>query len=81
MIFLTAALMAPKELNAQDLTIDYRFNAAAPDTENYLSYKSGIRYIEANKDTFDAISGGFRGLLLFPVVSDKTRVDDVFFFF
>jgi hypothetical protein len=88
-------------LSAQDLTIDYRYNVSGPDAGNYLSYTSAIRYIAADKDAFDAvsgasrqkstslfapiqtdimgratISGGFRGLLLFPLASDATRTED-----
>jgi hypothetical protein len=88
-------------LSAQDLSIDYRFNVSGPDSGNYLTYKSAIRYIEANKDVFDAgtgaskhkstslfapiqtdimgratISAGLRGLLLFPLANDGTRVAD-----
>ncbi|MHC6203664.1 hypothetical protein ACYULU_10780 [Breznakiellaceae bacterium SP9] len=47
-------------LFAQDLTIDYRYNVSGPDSNNYLSYKSAIRYIEANKDSFDAVTGASR---------------------
>ena len=39
---------------AQDLSIDYRYNVSGPDPNNYLTYKSAIRYIEANKDAYDA---------------------------
>ncbi|MDR1398983.1 MAG: hypothetical protein LBJ41_03575 [Treponema sp.] len=45
---------------AQDLSIDFRYNCAQQDSGNYLSYTSGIRYIEANKDSFDAVSGASR---------------------
>jgi hypothetical protein len=44
-------------LSAQDLTVDYRFNCNGPDGGNYLSYKSAIRYIAAEKDAYDAVSG------------------------
>jgi hypothetical protein len=44
-------------LSAQDLTIDYRYNTSGKRDENYLSYKSAIRYIAADKDTFDAVTG------------------------
>jgi hypothetical protein len=44
-------------LSAQDLTIDYRYDASGSAQGNYLSYRSAIRYIEADKDTFDAMSG------------------------
>ena len=47
-------------LCAQDLSIDYRFNVSGPDPNNYLTYKSAIRYIEANKDAYDAASGASR---------------------
>ncbi|MDR2303584.1 MAG: hypothetical protein LBE10_03245 [Treponema sp.] len=88
-------------LSAQDLTIDYRYNVSGPDSGNYLTYTSAIRYIAADKDAFDAvsgasrqkstslfapiqtdimgratISGGFRGLLLFPLAPDSMRTED-----
>jgi hypothetical protein len=88
-------------LSAQDLTIDYRYNTAGPDSGNYLSYTSAIRYIAAEKDSFDAvsgasrqkstslfapiqwdimgratISGGFRGLLLYPVAPNSIPKED-----
>ena len=88
-------------LSAQDLSIDYRYNVSGPDPENYLTYKSAIRYIEANQDAYDGasgaskykstslfapiqtdimgkatISGGLRGLLLFPLAADSTRLED-----
>jgi hypothetical protein len=88
-------------LAAQDLSIDYRFDVSGRTEGNYLSYTSAIRYIAADKDTFDAvsgasrqkstslfapiqtdimgratISGGFRGLLLFPLAADATRIED-----
>ncbi|MDR2738228.1 MAG: hypothetical protein LBB68_00115 [Treponema sp.] len=44
-------------LSAQDFTVDYRLNPARPDGDNYLSYKSAIRYIAAEKDSYDAVSG------------------------
>jgi hypothetical protein len=44
-------------LSAQDLTIDYRYNTTGPDKGNYLTYTSAIRYIAAEKDAFDAVSG------------------------
>jgi hypothetical protein len=44
-------------VQAQDLIIDYRFNVNRADSENYLSYRSAIRYIAAEKDSFDAASG------------------------
>ncbi|MDR1970326.1 MAG: hypothetical protein LBQ46_00245 [Treponema sp.] len=47
-------------LSAQDLSIDYRLNPAGPDGGNYLSYKSAIRYIAAEKDSYDAVSGASR---------------------
>ncbi|MDR2633235.1 MAG: hypothetical protein LBC51_06385 [Treponema sp.] len=47
-------------IGAQDLNIDFRYNCARSDPGNYLSYTSAIRYIEANKDTFDAVSGASR---------------------
>jgi hypothetical protein len=47
-------------LSAQDLSIDYRFDVSGRAGGNYLSYTSAIRYIAANKDTFDAVSGASR---------------------
>ncbi|MDR3147382.1 MAG: hypothetical protein LBU00_03275 [Treponema sp.] len=47
-------------LSAQDLTVDYRLNTAGPDGGNYLSYQSAIRYIAAEKDAFDAVTGASR---------------------
>ncbi|MDR3247549.1 MAG: hypothetical protein LBT39_02080 [Treponema sp.] len=50
-------LMAGGVLSAQDFTVDYRYNYSGPDGQNYLTYKSAIRYIAAEKDAFDAGSG------------------------
>jgi hypothetical protein len=47
-------------LSAQDLCIDYRFDVSGRTGGNYLSYTSAIRYIAANKDSFDAVSGASR---------------------
>jgi hypothetical protein len=47
-------------LFAQDFTVDYRLNPGGPDGGNYLSYKSAIRYIAAEKDTHDAVTGASR---------------------
>jgi hypothetical protein len=47
-------------LSAQDLTIDYRYNVSRQDGGNYLSYTSAIRYIAAEQDSFDAVSGASR---------------------
>jgi hypothetical protein len=44
-------------LPAQDLSIDYRFDVSGRAEGNYLSYTSAIRYIAADKDSFDTISG------------------------
>jgi hypothetical protein len=44
-------------LSAQDLSIDYRFDVSGRTGENYLSYTSAIRYIAADKDSFDAATG------------------------
>jgi hypothetical protein len=99
--FLGAGAFSAPALFAQDLSIDYRYNVSGPDSGNYLTYKSAIRYIEANKDTYDAatgaskskstslfapiqtdimgkatISAGLRGLLLFPLSNDSTRIED-----
>jgi hypothetical protein len=99
--FALAAVFSGALVYAQDLSIDYRFNVAGPDPNNYLTYKSAIRYIEAIQDGYDAatgaskhkstslfapiqtdimgkatISGGLRGLLLFPLADDATRTGD-----
>jgi len=42
---------------AQDLKIDYQFNTAAGDTNNYFTFTGPIRYMEANKDQLDAVTG------------------------
>jgi hypothetical protein len=47
-------------ISAQDLSIDYRFDVSGRTEGNYLSYKSAIRYIAADKDSFDAVSGASR---------------------
>jgi hypothetical protein len=47
-------------LLAQDLSIDYRFDVSGRTGGNYLSYTSAIRYISADKDSFDAASGASR---------------------
>jgi hypothetical protein len=44
-------------LSAQDLSIDYRYDTSGPAQGNYLTYRSAIRYIAADKDAFDAASG------------------------
>jgi hypothetical protein len=54
---ITAALLSPAITEAQDLTIDYRYNVSGPAPDNYLTYKSAIRYIEADQDAYDAASG------------------------
>ncbi|MDR2376890.1 MAG: hypothetical protein LBD96_10700 [Treponema sp.] len=47
-------------LSAQDLSIDYRYDTSGSGRGNYLSYTSAIRYIAADKDAFDAVSGASR---------------------
>jgi hypothetical protein len=47
-------------LSAQDLSIDYRFDVSGRTGGNYLSYTSAIRYIAADKDSFDAVTGASR---------------------
>jgi hypothetical protein len=44
-------------LSAQDLSIDYQYNVSGRTEGNYLSYTSAIRYIAADKDSFDAATG------------------------
>ena len=58
--FLFVLMFAGGIIFAQDLNIDYRFNPSGSNTGNYLSYKSAIRYIAAEKDAFDAVSGASR---------------------
>jgi hypothetical protein len=67
-IFLGGAL-----LSAQDLSIDYRFDVSGSAAGNYLSYTSAIRYIAADKDAFDTVSGASRQKstsLFAPIQSD-----------
>jgi hypothetical protein len=100
-VVISATAFFSLTLPAQDMSIDYRYNVSGPDAGNYLTYKSAIRYIEANRDSYDAVSGasrykstslfapiqtdimgratisaGVRGLLLFAVAPDTTRVED-----
>jgi len=42
---------------AQDLKIDFQVNVAAADAGNYFTFSGPIRYMAANKDTFDAATG------------------------
>ena len=42
---------------AQDLKIDYQFNTAKADSGNYFSFIGPIRYMSADKDTFDSKTG------------------------
>jgi hypothetical protein len=60
-------------LSAQDLSIDYRFDVSGGGQGNYLTYTSAIRYVAANKDSFDAVSGASRQKstsLFAPIQSD-----------
>ncbi|MDR2484090.1 MAG: hypothetical protein LBD55_01685 [Treponema sp.] len=101
-IFLAGILLAMTRFAAaQELTINFRYNLAQPDSSNYLSFRSPIRYVAVEKDTFDGVSGaskfkstalfgpvqtdmmgkatfpgGVRGLLLFPVASYDTCIED-----
>ncbi|MDR1306669.1 MAG: hypothetical protein LBK74_03750 [Treponema sp.] len=59
-VFIVMVLTCGALLAAQDLSIDYRFNVSGRAEGNYLSYTSAIRYIAADKDTFDAVSGASR---------------------
>jgi hypothetical protein len=94
-------LVITQGLAAQELVINYRYNTANPDSSNYLSFRSPIRYVGVEKDSLDSISGasklksttlfspiqtdmlgkatfpsGVRGLLLYPVAPDSTRIED-----
>ncbi|MDR2535473.1 MAG: hypothetical protein LBD29_05505 [Treponema sp.] len=94
-------LVATQFLSAQELVIKYQYNTANADGANYLSFRSPIRYVGVEKDTFDRISGaskfkstalfspiqtdmlgkatfpsGVRGLFLFPVADENTRLED-----
>jgi len=43
---------------SEDLKIDFRLNLAKPDVENnYISFSGNIRYMAADKDQYDAVSG------------------------
>jgi hypothetical protein len=55
--FAVLLLLLGTALFAQDLSIDYRYNVSGPDSKNYLTYKSSIRYIEAKEDAYDAATG------------------------
>jgi hypothetical protein len=59
-IFCVVLLGCGALLSAQDLSIDYRFNVLGRNEGNYLSYTSAIRYVAADKDAFDAVSGASR---------------------
>jgi hypothetical protein len=56
-LFTGVLLLAAGRLAAQDFSVDYRYRPSGPDSQNYLTYKSAIRYIAAEKDAFDAVSG------------------------
>jgi hypothetical protein len=56
-LFAVLAVVCGGLLSAQDLAIDYRYDTAGSGRENYLSYRSAIRYIAADKDAFDATTG------------------------
>jgi hypothetical protein len=57
LVFIAVLFGCGALLSAQDLSIDYRFNVTGRAEGNYLSYTSAIRYITADKDSFDAVSG------------------------
>jgi hypothetical protein len=60
-------------ISAQDLSIDYRFDVSGGARGNYLSYTSAIRYVAADKDSFDAVTGASRQKstsLFAPIQSD-----------
>ncbi|MDR0525648.1 MAG: hypothetical protein LBG90_07245 [Spirochaetaceae bacterium] len=101
-LFVGCILLAITQFaSAQELIINYRYNTTGPDSSNYLSFRSPIRYVGVEKDSVDSVSGaskfksttlfspiqtdmlgkatfpaGVRGLLLFPVASDATRIED-----
>jgi hypothetical protein len=56
-LFVFLAALCGGMLSAQDLTIDYRYDTSGGAQGNYLTYRSAIRYIAADKDAFDAVSG------------------------
>jgi hypothetical protein len=56
-LFVLLAALCGGMLPAQDLAIDYRYDTSGGAQGNYLSYSSAIRYIAADKDAFDAVSG------------------------
>jgi hypothetical protein len=55
--FFIVLLACGASVSAQVLSIDYRYNVSGGAEGNYLSYTSAIRYISADKDTFDAATG------------------------
>jgi hypothetical protein len=57
LIFIVLIAVSGAALSAQDLAIDYRYDTSGLSQGNYLSYRSAIRYIAADKDTFDAVTG------------------------
>jgi hypothetical protein len=72
-VFIVMVLGGGLPLAAQDLSIDYRFNVSGRTEGNYLSYTSAIRYIAADRDSFDAASGASRQKstsLFAPIQSD-----------
>jgi hypothetical protein len=72
-VFFVTLLGCGALLAAQDLSIDYRFNVSGPAEGNYLSYTSAIRYIAADRDSFDAVTGASRQKstsLFAPIQSD-----------
>jgi hypothetical protein len=47
-------------LPAQELAIDYSYNVVSPDTSNYLTFRSPVRYVGTEKDSYDSVSGASR---------------------
>jgi hypothetical protein len=56
-VLLARSALCAAPISAQDLSIDYRYNVSGRAEGNYLSYTSAIRYIAADKDVFDAVTG------------------------
>ena len=56
-IFVGLLLILGVSVFGQDLFIDFRYNIARYDPENFFTFRSSIRYISAEKDTFDTATG------------------------
>jgi hypothetical protein len=72
---IAALVLVSRIAAAQELSIKYQYNTAGPDSGNFLSFKSPLRYVAVEKDTFDGVSGAskFKSTTLFsPIQTDMT---------